>query len=91
MKRIGLVAVGTLCVSALCVTSAGGVCPDWIGDDLPVAFASGAAVPPLDETGPCSVFVEGDYSRFERVWARLERGEPCRNSTGSRSGRLANL
>lgn len=78
MKRIGLVAVGTLCVSALCVTSFGGVCPDWIGNDLPVAFASGTRVPPLDETGPRSVFVEGDYSRFEQVWARLERGDSCR-------------
>lgn len=53
-------------------------CSNWIGADLPGTFASGAAVPTLDVTGPRSVCVEGDYSRFERVWARLERSEPCR-------------
>ena len=78
MKRVGIIAVGALCVSALRVTLAGSVCPDWVGDDLPGSFASGATVPPLSETGSRGVFVEGDYARFERVWARLERGEPVR-------------
>ena len=65
-------------VSAVCMTSAVDVCQDWVGKALPRTFAHGTRVPILDETGPRSVFVEGDYSRFERVWARLERGEPCR-------------
>jgi len=63
--------------AATLTVSGGDICVDWVGE-LPRAFASGAAVPSLDVTGPRSAFVKGDFSRFERVWARLEKGEPCR-------------
>ena len=49
----------------------------WIGE-LPETFASGAAVPALEVTGPKAQWVAGDWSRFERVWERLDRGEPIR-------------
>ena len=49
----------------------------WVGE-LPAKFASGAAVPRLETTGPKALLVEGDWTRFERVWARLDRGEPIR-------------
>jgi len=49
----------------------------WIGS-LPDRFASGAEVPSLDVAAPNGVLVEGDFARFEKVWARLERGEAIR-------------
>ena len=49
----------------------------WVGE-LPAKFASGAAVPSLETTGPRAQLVGGDWTRFERVWARLDRGEPVR-------------
>ena len=49
----------------------------WVGE-LPAKFASGAAVPALGTTGPKAQLVAGDWTRFERVWARLDRGEPIR-------------
>ena len=50
----------------------------WTGD-IPVrTLASGASAPELGEIAPRSVFVEGDFVRFEKVWARLERGESIR-------------
>ena len=49
----------------------------WTGE-LPSAFKSGAAVPALETTGPRAQLVAGDWSRFARVFARLERGERVR-------------
>lgn len=49
----------------------------WVGE-LPEKFASGAAVPSVDVTGPRARFVEGDWARFEHVFARLDRGESVR-------------
>ncbi len=51
---------------------------DWVGELPATHFASGAEVPPLKETAPRSVFVDGDFARFEHVWERLERGESIR-------------
>ncbi len=51
-------------------------CP-WVGE-LPATFKSGAAVPALDVTIPRARLVAGDWARFERVFARLDRGEPIR-------------
>ena len=56
----------------------GGVLSCWVGNELPEVFVSGASVPPLSEAGTRSEFVKGDYSRFEEVWTRLERGDSCR-------------
>lgn len=47
----------------------------WIGELPQRTLPSGAAVPSLDEIGPKSIFVQGDFSRFEKVWTRLERRE----------------
>ena len=49
----------------------------WVGE-LPKKLASGADVPALETTGPRSIFVPGDFARFEQVWARLDKGEPIR-------------
>ncbi|MGN0847073.1 MAG: SGNH/GDSL hydrolase family protein [Kiritimatiellia bacterium] len=51
-------------------------CP-WVGE-LPGTFKSGAKVPSLEVTGPRAQLVGGDWARFERVFARLDRGEPIR-------------
>ena len=50
----------------------------WIGTFPVKRFVSGAAVPSLEVTGPRSIYVEGDYARFEKVWSRLESGESVR-------------
>ena len=65
--------VATVLGAALSVSAA----DPWIGE-LPVKFASGAAVPALETTAPKAQLVGGDWTRFERVWARLDRGEPIR-------------
>ena len=52
---------------------------DYLDRDISARrLASGAALPPIGETWRSGVFVPGDFSRFERVWERLERGESAR-------------
>lgn len=69
----------TLCGFAVAgLAASADICADWVGQDLPAKFASGAAVPSLATTGPRSAYVKGNFARFERLWTRLERGEPCR-------------
>ncbi len=50
---------------------------DWVGD-VPKRFARGTAVPSLTQLGPKSELVAGNFARFEKVWSRLEKGEPIR-------------
>ena len=50
---------------------------DWVGE-APKRFKSGASAPSLSVLGPKSELVKGDLARFERVWTRLEKGEPVR-------------
>ena len=63
--------------AALALSLAAGAADPWIGD-LPATFKSGAAVPALGTTGPKAQLVDGDWTRFERVWARLDRGDSIR-------------
>ena len=73
-KRIAMVLIGgVLAASGVDAANVGA----WVGE-LPKKLASGADVPALDVTGPRSVAVPGNFARFERVWARLERGEAIR-------------
>lgn len=64
-------------LSALGAVLSVGAADPWVGE-LPATFASGAAVPSLETTAPKAQLVEGDWTRFARVWARLDRGEPIR-------------
>ncbi|MGN0832293.1 MAG: SGNH/GDSL hydrolase family protein [Kiritimatiellia bacterium] len=68
----GFISIAVL-ATALCAKAE---CP-WVGE-LPAAFKSGAAVPALEVTGPRAQLVAGDWSRFEQVFARLDRGEAIR-------------
>lgn len=74
MKRL-LIALSAAALSLAGLVSKAGLEADWVGE-LPTRFASGASVPSLSEIGPKSELVAGDFARFERVWARLARGEP---------------
>ena len=71
MKLGGCLILGLLVGSALGATN------PWVGE-LPASFKSGAKVPALEETGPRARLVAGDWSRFEQVFARLDRGESIR-------------
>ena len=71
MRLGGVLVLGLLFGEAL-----GAVNP-WVGE-LPASFKSGSKVPALEETGPRARLVAGDWSRFEQVFARLDRGESIR-------------
>lgn len=68
-----------VCAAFAGTVFAGSVAP--LFDDLPTRFPSGVAVPSIEKLGGKSVRVAGDRTRFERVWARLDRGEPVRIAT----------
>lgn len=49
----------------------------WIGE-LPTTLKSGAKLPQIDETAPRAQLVAGDWSRFRRVFEKLDRGDSLR-------------
>ena len=49
----------------------------WTGEP-PQTLADGRPAPPFADMAARSVFVPGDFARFEHVWERLERGGSAR-------------